>query len=125
MRSKIIIALFMLAAFSGCKKQDTIASATPESSFKVTNQSNNTVSEGMILKLSNQSVNAVSYRWDFGNGMTSDKASPNFYYVMHGDYTIRLTVTGANGKTATSAYPVTVLCTFANPNHIPLASPTM
>jgi PKD repeat protein len=124
MKSKIIIGLIILASISSCKKTDTI-STEPQSSFKVSNQSNNTVNEGQVLKLTDQSVNAASYHWDFGNGTTSDKADPNFYYVMHGDYTITLTVTNVKGTKATSKYDITVLCTYGNPNHTALPAPTM
>ena len=123
MKSKIILGLIMLAAVVSCKKADTTDAAEPQSHFKVTNQSNSTVLEGQLLKLSNESLNAVSYHWDFGNGTSSNKMNPEFYYVMHGDYTITLTVIDAKGKTSISTLPLTVLCTFGTVNHTPLPPP--
>ena len=114
----------MLSVFLSCKKSD-ITPAESVCSFKVNNQSNNTIAEGKILQLSNQSANAVSYHWDFGNGLTSDKENPEFYYPIHGEYMITLTVTDAKGKSSKSSYSLTVLCNIFNPNHNPLTGPVM
>lgn len=43
----------------------------------------------------------VSYTWDFGDGSTSDEASPIHPYVAAGIYTVSVTVTDLNGCTGT------------------------
>jgi PKD repeat protein/type 1 glutamine amidotransferase len=52
----------------------------------------------------------VSYRWDFGDGGSSTEANPQHVYAKFGNYTAKLTVTYANGETATVTSAVTVGC---------------
>jgi hypothetical protein len=48
------------------------------------------------VALTNQSLNAKSYLWDFGNGETSTEANPVVVYTLPGKYTISLTVAAEN-----------------------------
>ncbi|MCH8910552.1 MAG: PKD domain-containing protein [Chloroflexi bacterium] len=41
-----------------------------------------------------------SYEWDFGDGATSNEASPVHEYTVAGVYTVRLDVTGPNGSSS-------------------------
>ncbi|MCH7972215.1 MAG: PKD domain-containing protein, partial [Chloroflexi bacterium] len=41
-----------------------------------------------------------SYEWDFGDGATSNEASPTHEYTVAGVYTVRLDVTGPDGSTS-------------------------
>jgi hypothetical protein len=52
----------------------------------------------------------VSYRWEFGDGATSTDVNPRHTYARPGTYTARLTVTYANGETATTQTTVTAGC---------------
>jgi PKD repeat protein/type 1 glutamine amidotransferase len=52
----------------------------------------------------------VSYRWEFGDGTTSTEANPRHVYARVGTYTAKLTVTYADGETATTQTTVTVGC---------------
>ena len=52
----------------------------------------------------------VSYRWEFGDGGTSTEANPRHTYARTGKYTAKLTVTYADGETATVQTAVTVGC---------------
>lgn len=124
MKLNIILAFLFMSFIAGCKK-DHAGCNEPTASFKINNETNNSVLEGKLLQLVNQSENAVSYKWDFGNGTTSDKPTPEFYFPMHGEYDITLTVTGKKGKTSSFTYHVTVLCSIVNPNHNPLTAPVM
>ncbi len=45
----------------------------------------------------NQSVNAVEYLWDFGDGTTSQEESPTHVYNAPGSYTVALYATSAEG----------------------------
>ncbi len=45
--------------------------------------------------------NIVAWSWDFGDGQTSDEQYPINIYSTLGNYTVSLTVTDANGETAT------------------------
>ena len=87
--------------------------AAPSAGFKITNTaSTGAVWEALILKFENTSANAVSYLWDFGNGITSTEKIPgNFYYGTCGlTNTITLTVKNSSGQTATVSAPYTVYC---------------
>ncbi len=51
----------------------------------------------------------LTYRWDFGNGRTSDTESPDpVTYVAAGAYQIRLNLTDGNGCVGMAAAPVSV-----------------
>ncbi|WP_030490313.1 ThuA domain-containing protein [Micromonospora chokoriensis] len=52
----------------------------------------------------------VSYRWEFGDGTTSTEVNPRHTYATVGTYTAKLTVTYADGQTATVPTTVTVGC---------------
>ncbi|MEU5783475.1 ThuA domain-containing protein [Micromonospora lupini] len=52
----------------------------------------------------------VSHRWEFGDGATSTEADPRHTYAKVGTYTAKLTVTYADGETATVQTTVTVGC---------------
>jgi PKD repeat protein len=55
-------------------------------------------------------VTIAAYRWDFGDGGTSNGASPTTTHVFAaaGTYVVRLTVTDSNGRTGTTTNNVTV-----------------
>jgi large repetitive protein len=48
----------------------------------------------------NQSVNGVTYHWEFGEGGTSDLENPTYTYADTGYYIITLTVTNPEGCTS-------------------------
>lgn len=62
----------------------------------------NTTTNGTQVEFNNISVNATSYHWDFGDGDSSDVASPTHSYAAPGSYTVTLTVSSPCGdKTET------------------------
>ena len=73
--------------------------------------------ENEALLLTNSSLNAVSYHWDFGNGDTSTEANPRYKYDMHGYYTVTLTITDAMGNRHHSSQEILVLCVFGGGDH--------
>ncbi len=48
------------------------------------------ICEGLIVNLNNQSSNATNFIWDFGNGETSSDINPSVTYDQLGTYQIRL-----------------------------------
>jgi PKD repeat protein len=49
-----------------------------------------------------------SWQWSFGDGTTSAAENPTHVYAQAGSYTVKLTVTDANGKTDSETQTVTV-----------------
>ena len=48
----------------------------------------------------------LTYFWDFGDGYTSDQASPTHEYLVSNYYTVKLTITDANMNSCVSYYQV-------------------
>lgn len=66
-----------------------------------------TVCTGTNIAFTNTSVNATSYLWDFGDGVTSIAASPNHMYATAGTYTVKLIAdNGAYTDSVTSVITV-------------------
>jgi hypothetical protein len=63
----------------------------------------------------NSSLNAIAYKWDFGDNGQSVEKNPTYTYTASGIYTVKLTATGADGKTAEKISKVTIQL-FAGPN---------
>src|SRR5687767_5621850 len=56
----------------------------------------------LVISFQDQSTgNPVSWLWDFGNGATSSLRNPSTTYFNAGNYTVKLTVTNANGASHT------------------------
>lgn len=70
------------------------------------------LSEGGVVNITNQSQNAATYAWDFGDGGNSTAIHPNYIYATVGDYTIVLNSSN-NNCTEQSSKNITVL---ASPN---------
>jgi PKD repeat protein len=60
----------------------------------------------------NSSTNAVSYVWDWGDGLTGTQISPVHPYTLPGVYTVSLTANGPNGSD-----------TLTKPNYISVTQP--
>jgi PKD repeat protein len=65
------------------------ASPTADASFVQTNGS-------LTIQFLNNSSNANSYVWNFGDGNTSTSSNPNYTYAAGGDYVVTLTATNGN-----------------------------
>ena len=50
-----------------------------------------------ILSFTDQSIGAISWLWDFGDGSTSALKNPTHQYAKVQNYSVSLTVTAANG----------------------------
>lgn len=61
------------------------------------------------VKLTNQSTDATSWTWDFGNGQTSTLQNPTVTYNSLGYFNIKLTAANANGCASTVAHQVNVV----------------
>jgi PKD repeat protein len=86
----ILIALFAAANFSSCKKD----SSKPEPFVFYT-----VTVDGATVAFKNKSKDAVSYKWDFGDGATSTDVSPTHTYAAKGKYVPTLYATTSAGVT--------------------------
>ena len=69
---------------------------TPTAAFTVT--PTQSCAPPLAVNFTNTSIGAgLSYSWDFGDASTSAVAAPAHNYTNSGDFTIRLSVTAANG----------------------------
>jgi PKD repeat protein len=111
---KLIYLVLFVALLAGCKKDDTAPTGTnptpPTGSSPVANFTFTPASgvAPLQVQFTNISNNATSYAWDFGNGQTSAVANASTTYTTAGTYTIKLTATGADGKTSVKTASITV-----------------
>lgn len=108
MKKVFILVAFVTILVNGCKKGNDIKADNlpaviekPTASFKIDNLvSEDLILEGNIVDFDNQSLQAGTYYWDFGNGIYSnDKIPQNISFVpCGGKYTISLVVTNKAGE---------------------------
>ncbi len=64
--------------------------------------------DNKAISFTDQSTNAVKWNWNFGDGKTSTEKNPTVTYTKFGDFVVTLTVTSADGCTATLTKPFVV-----------------
>jgi gliding motility-associated-like protein len=62
----------------------------------------------LVINFTNQSTNAVSIKWDFGDSTTSNQSNPVHFFNYPGIYFVKFTVTGQGGCTNTYQRKVTI-----------------
>jgi glucose/arabinose dehydrogenase/type 1 glutamine amidotransferase len=67
-----------------------------------------TLMSGLRVAFSSGRSGGVSWRWEFGDGRTSTAENPTYRYASAGTYDVKLTVTYADGQTASKTIQVTV-----------------
>ncbi len=73
----------------------------PRAEFAVNDTSN---CAPLLINAVNNSVGAVSYFWDFGNGQTSTEENPTVNYNEAGEFNIQLIATNEGGCTDTAMF---------------------
>lgn len=94
---KVIYLALSLALLNACSR--------PAASFRTSEQAR----AATPVNFTNQTEEAESYLWDFGDGETSTETSPDHRYLSSGTYTVKLTATNAKGKSGSKEQQVTVL----------------
>ena len=61
------------------------------------------------ISFTNKSSAAISYSWDFGDGVKSPEKNPVYVYAADGSYQVTLTATNICGVSKTVSYLVTVV----------------
>ncbi|MBS1776481.1 MAG: PKD domain-containing protein [Bacteroidetes bacterium] len=83
--------MLVMVDTASCNNPDTMRKTFKLSSdFVKAHFIPDSVCVGTSILFSNQSSNALSYVWNFGNGNTSNAASPTFTYTTPGTYTVTL-----------------------------------
>lgn len=95
MRRYTFLTILILLFISACENDDY---PVPEPSTQA--KFSYTVTNGSIapatVNFTNQSINANSYLWDFGNDETSNEENPSVEYTTPGNYTVTLIVGAKN-----------------------------
>jgi|GEM_PF-1273229 len=89
--------------------QVTVADREPTAAF---NRPPGTLYEGSPVVFTDVSISApddiTAWRWDFGDGQTSDDQNPEYTFFNNGEYTVRLKVTDDDGSTNEVQHQVTI-----------------
>jgi gliding motility-associated-like protein len=94
---------------SGCVSRDTIVvNVTPIQTISISASQPTALPNESLTFTASSAAPLSSYRWDFGNGQTSQQASPNHAYTTPGVYTVHLVSTYGSGCTADASFTVTV-----------------
>ena len=109
-----ILAILSMFCFISCTKssEGTSGNTPPPTVPKVVANftiSSTDVTTPATVTFTNQSTNALTYSWDFGdNTATSPLAAPSHIYNNAGTYLIILTATGSDGSKSSYSYPITI-----------------
>jgi hypothetical protein len=112
MRNTATLLGLVLSGLAGCQQAPSPSQPGPVAKFAFVDDSASdvlTVATYDPVTLTNQSVNAAAYRWDYGNDSVRTVANPQFHYAKPGIYTLTLTVQNASKQTATVSKKVRVL----------------
>jgi len=80
--------------------------------------------DSMTVQLTNNSIGATGYQWDFGNGDTSTAASPTGIYQTPGSYTITLIASDTNQCTPNDTTQQTISYAAAPPAPVAYFNPS-
>jgi gliding motility-associated-like protein len=97
----------MIANFGTCTDSITkvfTVTNKPIAKFTATGNTNSCALPG-IVQFQNASQNAVTYKWDFGDGQTSTQQAPSHTYKLAGFYDVTLIAINSNGCSDTLVAP--------------------
>ena len=84
MKHKIFLSVLLVALFAGCKTEEP--ETQPSAKFSYT-------TNDLTVSFTNESLNAQSYYWEFGDGSSSSEKNPKKTYSSAGTYKVTLKVT--------------------------------
>ena len=92
----------MVANFGACSDSAfKIITILPQPTTSFSGDDTTSCQAPLTVNFTNQSVNGVSYQWNFGDGATSNSQNPAHTYTTAGNYNVTLITTNANGCTDT------------------------
>lgn len=103
---KIIFIIPIVLIFLSCSSDENEQTEEQVTACFEINKDILEVGEG--IQITNCSIGASSYEFNFGNGTTSNENSPLISYENSGEYTITLRVTSENGITKTVSKNITI-----------------
>ena len=106
----------VLIAYNQCGVTDTLTTSVCVALNPVAEFTNET--DNLSIGLRNESTNAVSYTWYFGDGETSTIFEPIHTYAFYGTYAISLVAANTCGITDSVSTTVTIVC----PGTMPVSS---
>lgn len=106
----------------GCYDSRRDSIVTLNTANSIFSLSRNSVCMGDTFTFTNNSTNAQTYFWNFGDGSTSTSKTPNHTYIGSGKYLVQLIAKDANNYTDTSSQIVTIkaipMSKFSSNNNI-------
>lgn len=93
----------------------SIPAAAPSIAFKVPPQAKIGEEIEFSSTSSKDGVPALAYRWDFGDGVATDGATLTHAYTAAGNYSVRFTAEGLDGKSAEKTFSIEVSGTMNLP----------
>lgn len=111
MNKLLLATLIFSLSLSSCSKNEIYELQAPVSDFQLDAQNSATVTtlQSTAIGVVNNSKNAVSYHWDFGDGRTSDLKEPLIFYYKRGEYVISLKATTKETSSTFSEKKIKVL----------------
>ncbi|MDR1172447.1 MAG: PKD domain-containing protein, partial [Bacteroidales bacterium] len=92
----VFCSILCAIAFFSCKDEEKTAAPLPVAEFSYAADPSNSLN----IRFTDQSENAESYSWNFGDQKgTSTEQNPSYAYASGGTYVVSLTVTNSDGKT--------------------------
>jgi hypothetical protein len=86
----------------------SIPMAAPSIAFRVPSAAKNGEEIEFSSVVSKDGVPALAYHWDFGDGVLADGATLTHAYTAAGNYTVRFTAEGLDGKSAEKIFSIAV-----------------
>jgi len=86
----------------------SIPLAAPSIAIQVPSQAKIGEEIEFSCRVSKDGVPALAYHWDFGDGVVADGATLTHAFTTAGDYTLRFTAEGLDGKSAEKTFSIAV-----------------
>lgn len=110
---KVVILILLVSSLAACSKKSsgTGTPNNPPTGLDMTSNVSTDASGNVTFNAT--ATNAVSYEFDFGNGVfqTSTSGSVTYKYPAAGTYTVKVTAKSSTGQTAAKSIQVTVSLT--------------
>ena len=109
----LLISILFAVFITGCAKTNNAEDPTPVARFNITNTvESGTVAVSTTVEFENNSQNADSYEWDFGDGTVSTERVPRgiIFRQCNTIRQIRLTVRTRRGRSAATTQTIRIRC---------------